>query len=254
MMDWKEPTQEKGLLVASDINSEWLLPWWWSRYKTHNHFPVCFIDLGMSCLGKTFCQQHGDVLTFSHTQSMKSPKHLQKEWEKNYGRDLWEKRQSWLKKPFALLQTPFKRTLWLDLDCEVLASLATLFEMHGEIFLAKETTAAHIKERKNGCIEKEEILYNSGVILFDHGSKVINKWVQKILQTGEEFWGDQNALSRAIYEENLKVHILHENYNWRMSQGLNIHACIIHWVGSWGKNFIRQYGGLADEMRKLSRI
>lgn len=252
MISWSLPTQEEGIIVAADANSEWLLSWWWTRYHTYNTLPVVFIDFGMSCLGKTFCEEHGTLVCLSQNLSFSPSQNTQ--WETIYGKQLWEKRQSWLKKPFALLQTPFLRTLWLDLDCEVLTSLASLFGLPGDILLAEETQASHVRERENNTIYEDETLYNSGVILYNHGSKVIEKWAQKILQHSGEFWGDQHALSRVIYEEKINIEPLHENYNWRMSQGFNIHAAVIHWVGSWGKEYIRKHGGLFEEMAKLPKI
>lgn len=252
MIHWSQSTQDKGIIVAADTHSEWLLPWWWTRYSAYNPFPVAFVDFGMSWLGKTFCEEHGTLIGLSQSISFSSNQNT--EWETIYGKQLWEKRQSWLKKPFALLQTPFLRTLWLDLDCEVLTSLAPIFEIKGEILLAEETEAAHVRERENNTIYEDEILYNSGVILYNHGSKVIEQWAQKILNQSGEFWGDQHALSRVIYEEKIPIESLHENYNWRMSQGFNIHAAIIHWAGSWGKEYIRKYGGLFEEMKKLPKI
>ena len=38
----------KGIIVASDMQQEWLLPWWWEHYTRFNSFPVAFIDFGMS--------------------------------------------------------------------------------------------------------------------------------------------------------------------------------------------------------------
>ena len=162
--------------------------------------------------------------------------------------------RSWFKKPFAFLQTPFKRTLWLDLDCEVLKPLHALFENQEGLLLAKETEASIQKDRSSETIYEDEILYNSGVVLYSQGDPLIGRWAQKILETKDHFWSDQHALSRLIFEEKVPIHRLHEDYNWQMSQGFNMHAAIIHWVDSWGKDYIRKYGGIAEELAALPPI
>ncbi len=226
---------EQGVLVAADENIEWLLPWWWSRYRVHNDFPVAFVDLGLSHFGKTFCQKRGDLISVKLEKDIASL-------------------HSWFKKPFAFLQTPFKRTLWLDLDCEVLKPLHSLFDAEEGLFLAKETEAQIQKNRSSQNIHEDEMLYNSGVVLYSCGDPLIAKWAQTILDTKDQFWSDQHALSRLIYEEKHEIYRLHENYNWRMSQGFNMHVAIIHWVGSWGKDYIRKYGGMAEELAALPPI
>ena len=47
----------------------------------------------------------------------------------------WQCRNAWFKKPLACLQSPFKRTIWVDLDCEVRRELGELFAL-GEQSLA----------------------------------------------------------------------------------------------------------------------
>lgn len=119
---------------------------------------------------------------------------------------------------------------------------------------AHETPQAHAKERELKTIHHEETLYNSGVILYEHSCPLIAKWAQAVLEIGEQFWSDQHVLSRIIHNEQIPITRLHENYNWRMSQGLNIHAQIVHWAGSWGKEYIRLHGGIADALDTLVKL
>ncbi len=225
---------------------EWLLPWWWERYTEHNSFPVAFADFGLSACGRTFCRNRGTLL------SIESPL-LGKEridplaaqaWEELYGKTLWAARPSWFKKPFALAQTPFEHTLWLDLDCEVLGPLDCLFDIDAEIALARETEGSIDRARGLGLLKEDEMLYNSGVILYKKGAQIIDKWAQAASKRSLEFVGDQQLLSRLFYEEQFTPHELEPIYNWRISGGLHISAVIIHWVGNWGKDFIRLHGGL----------
>jgi len=239
MSTWKENPEGQGILVALDEKIEWLLPWWWARYSALNSFPVCFVDLGMSHFGKTFCKERGQVITLEIEEVAFANPDYTKQWEEIYGPTLWQARPSWLKKPFALLQTPFEKTLWLDLDCEITACLEELFALEEKIYLAKE-------------LDTDQ--YNAGVILYRHGIQLIEDWAKILKEEGKNFWGDQEALAKVIKEKNIEIYPLHENYNWHMAHGLNLHAAIIHWVGSWGKEYIRLHGGIGDELAKLPRV
>lgn len=246
--------KEIGVLVGLDESIEWLLPWFYSRFSNHCALDIAFADFGMSKSARSFCKERGELLFLSpHPTLGKKPEHAAK-WEEIFGKKLWKNRGSWFKKPLALSQSPFERSLWLDLDCEVLSDLRPLFSLQPGMHLAVETPPALARERELSTIHPDETLYNSGVILFDRDEPLIPKWIEAITKEGDAFWSDQHALSRVIYQESIPVHTLHEDYNWRMSQGLNIHAKIIHWVGSWGKEYIKEYGGLGDDLATLPKI
>ncbi len=251
MSSWKQTPRGEGILVAADEKLEWLLPWWWARYSAHNSLPVAFIDLGMSHFGKTFCEEKGEVIPLDmQLPFAKRPEETEK-WETLFGKEVWENRKMWAKKPFAFLSTPFNKTLWLDLDCEVLQPLESLFELSGACYLVKDPDSSHERERGLGAIGEDEILYNTGVVLYAHGISLIEKWAEAILLEKEQFCSDQHVISKLIHTNQYPVETLHENYNWRMTQGLNINAVIIHWVGSWGKKYIRRYCGIAEEIAKM---
>lgn len=247
---WSDNPQGQGVLVAADERAEWLLPWWWSRYTCHNSYPVCFIDFGMSRFGKSFCETKGEIIPFDIT--IPSSINQCEDWEAIYGKTLWQSRTSWLKKPFAMMRTPFERTLWLDLDCEILTSLSPLFDLKGGFCIAHETPGAIRLEKERKIIYEDEELYNSGVIVYKHGSPIFPAWAKKILEQTDIFWGDQNALARVIYEQKFPVEVIDEAFNWRMSScGFHLRAAIVHWVGPWGKEYIRTYGGVKDALHFL---
>lgn len=229
---------QMGVVIGADRNSEWLLPWFWERYTTTNRLPLAIIDMGMSHGARSFCMDKGEVIEL---QMPKLP-------------TLSSQLQGWFKKPFACLQTPFEKSLWLDCDCEVLKSLDPLFSLDVEIALALDTENSHLKEIELGTIAEGEVLYNSGVILYQKTSPILTSWAKKVTEEKSAFFSDQHVLSRLIKERSYPVHPLHEDYNWRMSQGMNFNASIIHWAGSWGKEYIRKYGGLAHELAALPKI
>jgi hypothetical protein len=243
---------EHGVLVASDKRSEWLLPWWWQGYSKHNHLPVCFIDWGLSSSMQKFCQEKGDHIVLSDDVIVPGPSQISskcvQEWETIYGKSIWQVRKAWFRKPVSMLHSPYQHTLWLDLDCEVLGSIDSLFIRHkkDEFVLAEETEGARRMDCSDVFCNKAVKLYNSGVILFKRNSSLLRIWAEKagsyssILQD----WGDQRLLSRIIFETGLSVVRLEDRYNWRMSRGINIYAVVVHWAGEWGKQFIVENGGV----------
>lgn len=252
-------SEKKGIIVGADRKIEWLLTFWWSHYQAHNHLPVTFIDFGLSAKGRAFCEKRGNLVPLSQQIAINRKGKIEKqraaEWEKSQTKAIWKQRQSWFKKPFALLQTPYERTLWLDLDCEVLGPLEPMLDFCiPHVALAQETEQAQLFEKKEGRLLENEILYNSGVIVYQKEAPLIQKWAESVLRENGEFWGDQHLLSRIIHLEPFTITELPPEYNWRMSQGMNFNALIIHWLGSWGKAYIRKHGGLSHELAKLTKI
>lgn len=243
----------RGILAACDETLEWLLPWWEKRLRAHTDLPIALMDFGMSSCGRLFCKERGwliscefpSMISFDQ-QNISSDR--RQHWESVYGKEVWKARKQWLKKPFACAQTPFDETLWLDLDCEVVGSLDPLFDClkKADVALALETEAAHLHERECGELGESEELFNSGVIVFRKTAPLIQAWAQQTSLRGGEAWGDQQLLSRLIHERQETICLLDPRFNWRMSQGLHIDPRIIHWAGSWGKEFIRQHGGFGD--------
>jgi hypothetical protein len=82
-------------------------------------------------------------------------------------------------------------------------------------------------------------LYNSGVIAFQKDSPLIARWATLCQHENDRFLGDQDVLSFIINTEHIEITELSDHYNWRLKFGVNIEARIIHWVGKWGKECIR---------------
>src|SRR5579872_4291468 len=126
-MIWQQkPKQERGVLIACDEKQEWLLPWWWENYSQENTLPVLLVDLGISEETRCWCQQHFRIIDFALEQNFVAPKEklskkVRSSW-KIYGKEFWQARNCWFIKPHLMLQTNFRSTLWIDLDCEVLDS------------------------------------------------------------------------------------------------------------------------------------
>ncbi|MCI0381797.1 MAG: hypothetical protein L0207_01935 [Chlamydiae bacterium] len=232
----------KGVLVGSDKKLEWLLPWWWSHYSFCNSFPVAFADFGLSEKMKKWCLDHGKLLQVS-IPSFKQKKIglvLKNQWEKSYGKTFLHARKSWLKKPFALLHTPYEKTIWFDLDCEILAPIDQMFD-----FCNEKHPIAMAREPSN----QNSIMYNTGVIVYQKGAFLIEKWAREMVVDFHRFLGDQQLLSDLIHREKHRVVELEKRYNWRMKEGIPLDAKVIHWVGEWGKAFLKKYGGFKNFLK-----
>lgn len=241
-----KPKKKRGVICAADRSQEWLLPWWWERYSEHNNFPVTFFDFGMTEEAREWCKKKGDLSPAVIDTSFVAPRSaiddaLAKEWEGFYGWTVWNSRPSWFKKPFAYLKSPYQKGIWLDLDCEVLGSIDPLFSLcnaKNPLAMAKEYTTEHLHHSDPG------MRFNGGVVVFQHGAPIIEQWAEGALKRNHLIWSDDMLLSQLIVEQKLQVAEIPADYNWRFAKGFNLGAVVLHWVGSGGKAYIRQHGGL----------
>lgn len=250
LLQWavKSPLKQKGVIVGCSKDHEWMLPWWWMHYCIHNEFPVTFFDFGdMSPLGKEWCQRKGQLLTLRiPTESFiakreEVPSEQNLIWESHHNLDIHLARQSWFKKPFACLQTPYERTLWIDLDCQVRGSIAPIFmcsDFSGEIAMVEEPPPILENHRNSKLIHPEEMEYNGGVIAFKHGAVLVQEWAKMCIEHNRVLRGDQEAFSRMIYQRGIKITPMHPSYNWRAHLPYSSPAVIVHFPGNC-KIFIR---------------
>ena len=229
----ENPSEEKGIIVATDISQEWLLPWWWEHYSQHNNLLVSFVDFGMSKEMKAWCIDKGNYIPLPipdiFVKEKDSFSKVQIELlEKKHGSYIWDNRNAWFKKPLACLQSPYKTSLWVDLDCEVRGALDPILSLSpsSEIRLAK-----HYYEERG-----EDI--NSGVIVFKHGSSLIEDWAKDSFKDNHLFVGDQDVLRVIINNTDIKTEDLPPIYNWSRFNKENPEAIIIHWHGNHGKTSI----------------
>lgn len=240
-MKWKKNPNSNGVITGCDNNHEWMLPTWWEHYQKTNSLPVAFIDFGMSKSARQWCKKKGQVIAFQISSSYLKKKEnippiTAKFWERIYAGNLWQSRPAWFSKPFALLQTPYKTSLWIDLDTEIQENLSPLFSLVKTDF-AIAPTSERYKKFSNivGLHKANEKTYNTGVILFKHGSLVLEKWAENTLHRNGEFLGDENVLNRLLHEENLPITELSRLYNWPYFERENPDAAIIHFLGGAGK-------------------
>ncbi len=232
-----------GILVGASFNQEWLLPWWWMNYRLHNDYPVTFINFGdMSEEALRWCQRRGKVITLDPADDFISrKKDVRPEdallWESIHP-DVWKVRLAWFKKPAAMLQTPYERTVWMDLDCQVRGSIEKLFatcENPAGLSVAPEPDWQQEKNLKRGMILPGETVYNSGVHVFGKDSPVMHAWAKDAKTKNHLYFGDQNLLIRIIFTLKLAFVPLSPLCNWTVDNGINPNALILHWSGRFKK-------------------
>ncbi len=239
---------ERGILVATTSHLEWALPWWWYNYRAHNDLPVAFVDLGMTEKGRCWCKERGELISIDVPDSSIKGKegvdpHLAQQWEKVIGSGVWDIRQKWFKKPFAFAKTPFMKTVWIDLDCEVRGRLDPFFaycDNHADLALVREPEALQKGYQSLNFTLPEETTYNSGVVVYRKHAPFLAKWVEEVKERNQHYISDQEALSRILFLEKLTFKELPAHYNWDRALGPNPNALIFHWHGQRGKQMIKE--------------
>lgn len=231
-----------GLVVGADLSQEWLLPWWYSHYTQHNAYPIAFADFGMSREMQSWCRERGEWISIADaphfvTEKEEMESKLVEKMERECGREFWASRSAWFKKPLACMRSPFKRTLWVDLDCQICGSLAPLFSL----------TVESIAMARDHEISARKIpVYNSGVIRFDQGNRVIAQWAKAAVEQNHLFRGDQDVLNALIAEKGIGVTEIPEIFNWSRMKEKNLSAVVLHWHGPHGKSVISHQMAVAN--------
>lgn len=229
---------EKGVICGVDCSQFWLLAFFLDRYFFFNNFPITIFDFGLNSWQKSWIESRYSLRTIDCIDGfIKDESEVDTEkqmlWEKNHGLEFWSYREKWFKKPFACLKSPYQKTLWLDVDCEVLGSISGLFDC-----LEGVCDLAIAEDPKQS--EQPYRIFNSGVIAFKKNSKVISLWAERSLVLNDCFRGDQDILSFLINEGKFAPQIIPEIYNCSYLSE-NVKKCIIlHWMGSAAKNLLRE--------------
>ncbi len=234
-----------SVLTGSDAKQEWLLPWWWDHL--HHHHPrasIAFADFGMTSKAKEWCRKRGLLIDIPEPSMDELPQDRanfwSKKWENSGEReDLLPLRRVWYKKPMAMALSPFERTLWVDLDCEVRGPLDALFSLplnKGKMAMSSVETN-RLSQGELG----EFPHYNTGIALFEKESPLIHLWVREI-RIGSQFaCTEEDLLAFLIAHFQIPVVKLPHLYNWEILRfGANPQAKVYHWMGEKGKQAIRE--------------
>lgn len=200
-----------GVVTACDSKQEWMLPWWWDSYHKHCALPVLFIDHGMTETARRWCEDRGRVIKSAVP-----------------GIPIISQ------KPFALLRSPFRRSLWMDLDCEVCADLQEVFDATpvGMIGVTLDPYNDGVKK----SVPPHWKTVAAGVIVYDRDDSCITQWAS-LLTTGK-YRDDQYALNALIPSR--RFHILPGRYQrLRFDPESSELPVIRHWHGQPGKDHIK---------------
>lgn len=212
-------SHDEGVVVLADANVEWMLPWWFARYRRFNAKPVQFVDNGMSRAGVAFCKAHGLHLSLRQ----RSP-------------DM-EPLPGWSAKPAAILSSPFRRTLYMDLDCEVLSNLDHVFALAHDGLHVHRDIPWEKTEAFKSRFGADEIAYNSGVVAVSHGHSLVEKWAAAIALDPRKYFGDQDYLTE-LSRANPIQFLPSEDNNLRLDPYCSA-ASIRHHTGPAGKAKVR---------------
>ena len=231
-MNGLQSTLDQGIVIAVDDSYELYLPWWWEHYSNHCSLPVTIIDLGMTESARLYSLSKGTVIPFFPETSFITPKEeiapeLIELWENYHSDELWEKRPLWFAKPFYLQKSPYKKTLYMDIDCKVQGPITPLLDsLPIDAFsLVKHTLP-------------EGIFHNSGVLAFGHQTPILDIWAQRTLDETHFQLGDDDVLRTLIDEKKYPVSFFPLKYNTPLPHPSSSSAIISHYLGPHGKRQI----------------
>lgn len=209
---WCEnPVSDYGIVTGCDNKYEWMLPWWHKCITKTNTYPIAFADFGLSPQMRNWCAAHGTLIDLNGSL----------------------RKRNWFKKPFAVLNAPFKNIIWMDSDCEVRKSLAPLFEFSTSFGVTLDPHTPWVKTK--GAVA-------SGVVVTYHGNPLVVDWANACLRDSA-LRGDQEVLNSILVNQRDKISIMPATYQWLRLDGENSNAIIMHWTGSKGKAKIKQFMG-----------
>lgn len=239
--------KEIGVLTGSDQSQEWLLHWFYSNFRKHNpNCPIAFADFGMSPAAQNWCQERGVLIKAPelHHDPGEQPGFVfqQDRWEESNVNTSPSSNRNYVcfRKPLAIGQSPFARTLWLDLDCQVLGDLTPL--LHTPLSFSKlgavPSTFLCIKN-----LSKDKTFYfnkfTSGTILTEKDSPLLEQWIQS-MDGKAAFETDEGPLSFLGEKIPMEITAIPHEYNWPvLVRGKNDQAIIYHWLGKPAKQLLK---------------
>jgi hypothetical protein len=167
----------------------------------------------------------------------------------------------WFAKPLAILRSPFRWTLWLDLDCEVRGPLAEAFayadrglavtadpyypeSSSGTAFRGCAGTGSKVRRRRDSpwraCATPLPVL-STGVVGVRHGEPAVQTWAAQVFRRLERIRDDQAALNeiREVHADRI-VLMPRRFQHLRLAGDAGADALVVHWTGPEGKRLIQE--------------
>ena len=209
---------DQVFLTGCDARTEWMLPWFFARYKKFNKTPIFFANFGVSETGLNYvsamCHEFIDLTA--------------------------TKDKGWFKKPTAIIEATKRahKVCWLDTDCEILADLSGVFEFTAPGKLA-------MVEDKPWTKRRGETWHNTGVVAVEDQPVILKQWADAVRQNPNV--GDQEVLHMILRQDLRRVTYVNDvppEYNWVRLQLVdgqdNKKKKVMHWTGAKGKDHIKR--------------
>jgi hypothetical protein len=207
---------DEAFLTGCDESHEWMLPWFFKNYKKHCNKPLIFSDFGLSDLGRAIVRKNVHAVM-------------------NLG-EIEE--YNWFRKPLSMWKSPSKKTVWIDLDCEIKENIDDIFDL-------LEPNKLAMVEDKPWTKRRGHKWHNSGVVGFIDKPIILSQWCGAVRKYYKEEKGDQEVLDR-ILTPITKISLIKDlpnEYNVMRIQteldGYNGKIKVMHWTGKKGKEKIR---------------
>ena len=169
----------KGVMTGCNQTNEKHLESWFDHYSKHNSFPITFCDFGMSEKAAAFCKANGTLLKAEE-------------------------------KLLALVQSPYDKTIWTDINCQINATIEPLFEM------------AHVKDGFAIYYSKQNIP-QTGVIAFTKNSPVISRWQDWSIKNNQT---PDISLDNLLKKNTFQLTRFSDKYYWDSAQKTPTHITI----------------------------
>jgi len=213
---------ENCVITGFDSKAEWMFEWWVHNMRVHSpRTKVLVCDFGMSEEMKK--RVIGPVMDLTGTPD-----------------------KGWFNKPIAMINSPAKKTIWIDIDCEIKASVEPLFKL-------LEPNKLAMVEDKPWTKRRGELWHNSGVVGFIGKPNILHQWCNAIRKNPEV--GDQEVLHSLLNPITKMTYVKDLPFEWNVMRLATDHddyngpIKIQHHTGEKGKDKIR---GLMEIRRVIN--
>lgn len=206
---------DECVLTGCDEKSAWQLEWFLDNYHAHNlGLPIVLCDFGLTEeTKKKYAYRFAGIMDLTKNEL-----------------------KGWFKKPIAMFNSPGKKTLWLDTDCEVKDSLTPLMKLivPGKLSMVED---------KPWTKRRGELWHNSGVVGVIGRPPILHNWCNAVSKNPEV--GDQEVLHSILNPITKMTHINDLPFEWNVMRLATDHddykgpIKIQHHTGEKGKEKIK---------------
>ena len=205
---------DEAFVTGCDKSQEWMLHWFIKNFKKNSSKPLIFANFGVTDLALNIMRENCHAIM-----------------------DLTDaEEKGWFKKPMSMIKSPSKKTVWIDLDCEIRDDIRDLFDI-------LQPNKLNMVEDKPWTTRGQELWHNSGVVGFIDKPPILYQWAKAIRD--DPVQGDQEVLHLMLNPITKIAHIndLPNEYNVLRLQtevdGYGGAIRVMHWTGQKGKDKIK---------------